>query len=387
MSSSSSSDSADEVASNASDREENVNAAEVASNHSEQSQPRERSPSEKSGRSDRSNEEETVARELLLSDSEEETAPEPEIIADEIPSNRLNLGDLGPVFVRLPNFLSIEQKPFDERTYEQEMDDDEIVDVEGRTRMKLKLENTIRWRNVRDPETGEIRKESNAKIIKWSDGTMSLHLGNEIFEIQDQKAMPNLHLFTRQGASLQAQASFERKFAFRPHSTDTLTHRKMTMNMADKSNRAQKVKLVTDVGINPEKSRSENIKKEDKQIRDLNRKQAMQRRTRERTREVGISSGFLEGYDSDDENVGALKRSYSGSGTDRGRGRYGQDYYSESEDEESQRTKSLRETKQRIESSDEEIVDDNQDSRSASGSQPRKAPQTAASRRIIDDDE
>jgi RNA polymerase-associated protein LEO1 len=85
---------------------------------------------------------------------------------------------------------------------------------------------------------------------------MSLHLGNEIFEIQDQKAISNLHLFTRQGASLQAQSAFERKFAFRPHSTDTLTHRKMTMNMADKSNRTQKVKLVTDVGINPEKSRS-----------------------------------------------------------------------------------------------------------------------------------
>lgn len=67
--------------------------------------------------------------------------------------------------------------------------------------------------------------------------------------------MPNLHLFTRQGASLQAQSAFQRKFAFRPHSTDTLTHRKMTMGMADKSNRVQKIKMVTSVGVNPEKSR------------------------------------------------------------------------------------------------------------------------------------
>jgi hypothetical protein len=37
------------------------------------------------------------------------------------------------------NFLSIEPKPFDERTYQNEMDDDEIVDVEGRSRMKLKV--------------------------------------------------------------------------------------------------------------------------------------------------------------------------------------------------------------------------------------------------------
>lgn len=86
--------------------------------------------------------------------------------------------------------------------------------------------------------------------------SMSLHLGNEIFDIQGNNAMPNQHLFTRIGASLQAQEAFERKFTFRPHSTDTLTHRKMTMNMADKSNRIQKVKMVTDVGMNPEKART-----------------------------------------------------------------------------------------------------------------------------------
>lgn len=36
------------------------------------------------------------------------------------------------------------------------------------------------------------------------------------------------------------------------------------------------------------------------------------------------------------------------------------DYYSESDEEESQRTKSLRDTKQRIESSDEEMLDESQ---------------------------
>lgn len=60
------------------------------------------------------------------------------MIVDDIPTNRLKLGDLGPVYVRLPNFLSIEPKPFDPRTYEQE-DDDEVVDAEGRARMKLKV--------------------------------------------------------------------------------------------------------------------------------------------------------------------------------------------------------------------------------------------------------
>lgn len=84
---------------------------------------------------------------------------------------------------------------------------------------------------------------------------MTLHLGDEIFEVQEQAAMPNMHLFTRVGPALQAQAIFKKKYTFRPHSTDTVTHRKLTMNMADKTNKGPKVKLVNEVGMNPEKQR------------------------------------------------------------------------------------------------------------------------------------
>ncbi|KAI6211043.1 hypothetical protein M3Y96_00391500 [Aphelenchoides besseyi] len=262
------------------------------------------------------------AMQQMLNDSDEEGkqldlkfGQEPLVIEEQMPASRIELGDMGPVFVRLPNFLSIEQQPFDERTYHPEVDEDEMKDEEGRSRMKLKIENTIRWRNVKDPETGEIKPQSNAKIVKWSDGTMSLYLGSEIFEIQDQQNMSNVQLCTRMGTTLFAQATFRRKFTFRPHSTDTLTHRKMTMGMADKTNRAQKVKMVTDVGMNPEKDRLEKIKKEEEKIRAAARKQASQRRTRERNREMGISTGFLEGDESDEgESLGAIKRSYSAGG-------------------------------------------------------------------------
>lgn len=40
------------------------------------------------------------------------------------------------------------------------------------------------------------------------------------------------------------------------------------------------------------------IKKEEEKLRAFARKQAAQYRSRQRTREIGISSGFLEGYDS-----------------------------------------------------------------------------------------
>lgn len=57
-------------------------------------------------------------------------------------------------------------------------------------RVKLKVENTIRWREVFDKD-GNVVKESNTRVIKWSDGSMSLHLGSEIFDVYKQPLVVN----------------------------------------------------------------------------------------------------------------------------------------------------------------------------------------------------
>ena len=57
-------------------------------------------------------------------------------------------------------------------------------------RLKLKVENTIRWRVDFDAEGNAIR-ESNAKLVKWSDGSLSLHLGSEIFDVYKQPLQVN----------------------------------------------------------------------------------------------------------------------------------------------------------------------------------------------------
>ena len=43
----------------------------------------------------------------------------------------------------------------------------------------------IRWKIGFD-EKGNTKRESNARIVKWSDGSMSLHLGSEIFDVYRQ---------------------------------------------------------------------------------------------------------------------------------------------------------------------------------------------------------
>lgn len=77
------------------------------------------------------------------SDGEEnQREKEPEAEVPEIPERRIDVeiprivSDLGSDihFVKLPNFLSVETRPFDGQTYEDEIDEEETLDEEGRQR-------------------------------------------------------------------------------------------------------------------------------------------------------------------------------------------------------------------------------------------------------------
>ncbi|CAH3130896.1 unnamed protein product [Pocillopora meandrina] len=218
-------------------------------------------------------------------------------------------------FVKMPNFLSIEHKPFDPALYEDEMEEDEVLDEEGRARLKLKVENTIRWRYRKDEEGNEI-KESNARIVRWSDGTTSLLLG-EVFDVHKNEIDGNCnHLFVQQGTGLQGQAVFKEKLTFRPHSTTSQTHRKMTLSIADRASKAQKIRILPAAGMDPEAQRSELIKKEDERLRALLRRENQQRRIKERHQAKGLSASFLEPdrYEDDGEDLEqsllAIKKKY-----------------------------------------------------------------------------
>ena len=55
------------------------------------------------------------------------------------------------------------------------------------------MENTIRWKIGFDEE-GKTKRESNARVVRWSDGSMSLHLGSEIFDVYKQPLQGPLRL-------------------------------------------------------------------------------------------------------------------------------------------------------------------------------------------------
>ena len=153
---------------------------------------------------------------------------------------------------------------------------------------------------------------------------MSLHLGAEVFDVHIQPTGgDHNHLFIRQGAGLQGQDVFRSKLTFRPHSTDTLTHRKMTLSMADRSSKAHTVKVLAAVGADPETQKASLVRREEERMRAAARREAQTRRARER--EVSsrgpLSGSFLDGErrvssssEDDQTSIDAIKKSYKPGG-------------------------------------------------------------------------
>lgn len=302
---------------------------------------------------------------------EEEPIPETRIEV-QVPKITTDLGkELH--FVKLPNFLSMECRPFEPEHYEDEIEDEDSLDEEGRARLKLKVENTIRWRMNFDAD-GKAIRESNARMVRWSDGSMSLHLGNEVFDVYKQPLQGDFnHLFIRQGTGLQGQAVFRTKLSFRPHSTESFTHQKLTRNMADRTNKASGIKVISQVGRDPEANRYKRVKEEEERLRAAMRRDSKQKRIKDRASHRGLSGGYLEDGDSDEdglESLNAIKNRFK-----RGKKDNRQLYSSGDEDSDVETSKAKRleqaKTKNPIRESDEESETGSKRSRSKSPSRSR----------------
>ncbi|KAI1729592.1 leo1-like protein domain-containing protein [Ditylenchus destructor] len=87
------------------------------------------------------------------------------------------------VIVEAPSYLKFETTPFDLQTFEQIFSCLDHSDEETQVEIKHMIEDTVRWRISID-EAGNESRESNAKLIKWSDGSVSLHIGSKMFAVE-----------------------------------------------------------------------------------------------------------------------------------------------------------------------------------------------------------
>lgn len=93
-------------------------------------------------------------------------------------------------YARLPNLLQYRAEAFDVESFDEKLEDEMLqnregirIDDEG-LRSLLTTSNTIRWRWSNKRDSNGVRKpESNARVVRWSDGTSSLQLGSEFYDI------------------------------------------------------------------------------------------------------------------------------------------------------------------------------------------------------------
>ncbi|XP_019463918.1 PREDICTED: protein LEO1 homolog isoform X2 [Lupinus angustifolius] len=204
--------------------------------------------------------------------------------------------------IKVSNIMGVDPKPFDPKTY---VEEDTFVTDESGAKRRIRLENNIvRWRTVRNPD-GTTSCESNARFVRWSDGSLQLLIGNEVLDISVQDAQHDqAHLFRRHGKGiLQSQGRLLRKMRFMPSSLSSNSHRQLTALVDSRHKKVYKVKnCITD--IDPEREKEEKEKAESQSIRAsvlLNRKREKVSRkyppTVDRRRQ--LSPGFLD--DEDDE--------------------------------------------------------------------------------------
>jgi len=138
----------------------------------------------------------------------------------------------------------------------------------------------IRWRKN---ENGEI--QSNARLVKWSDQTWQLLIGDESYDLHTTKEKHD-YLFARQPSGVyQSQATINSRFVVKPP-------------VQSQQRKERKIKLV-DPNVNPEKLKEDLEKAEEAKIK-ANSSLEM-RKAKKRKQGPELSAGFLEGEERENE--------------------------------------------------------------------------------------
>ncbi|KIJ62028.1 hypothetical protein HYDPIDRAFT_95225 [Hydnomerulius pinastri MD-312] len=202
--------------------------------------------------------------------------------------------------IRMPNFVKVDSKPFHPDTYVGPDQDDEDAHQNESVReksmtIKLKVENTVRWRWTKD-EFGQDKRQSNSRVIRWSDGSLSLRLGKELFDInqtvdtsggvirqsiggsqsQASQSTPTASQQPSSGSKsqgltylvaqhkrsevLQAEAVITGYMTLRPTGMQSETHRMLVRAVGQKHNKIARLRMAPDPTMDPEREKQELMK-------------------------------------------------------------------------------------------------------------------------------
>lgn len=293
---------------------------------------------------------------------------------------------LNPIVSKATNIFDVNAKKFDENTFQEE-EDKTIVDEFGRSRLKAKEGNVARW--TRDERTNELK--SNAKFVEWSDGSRTLHLGEEVFNVMESavssKQGLNQYVFARHQGLMEGKAKISKRMQFRPATTDSHTHKRLRDAIEKKHGARAKGTIRFVSNVDPEKEKDAS----DRLFEQRAREEAQLQRKRKKMMSEDIRSR-ADGGDGVMRRDGGRDGRYGG-GNRSIRGVANELYYDERSRREAELDAAFLEegAEDELEENDDFIVPDDNDDEDESDEETNKEADTPAGDRrkrvLVDSDE
>ncbi|CAN6862647.1 unnamed protein product [Brassica oleracea] len=203
--------------------------------------------------------------------------------------------------IKVSSIMGIDPNPFDAKTF---VEEDTFERDGAKTRIRL-VNNIVRHRFVKGRD-GKTYSESNARFVRWSDGSLQLLIGNEVLDITEQDARQDQNhlLLKHEKGILQSQGRILKKMRFIPSSLTSNSHRLLTALVDSREKKDFKVKnCVTD--IDPEREKEKRERMESQNLKASTKlSQAREKIKRKYPLPVGrrqLSTGYLEDALEEDE--------------------------------------------------------------------------------------
>ena len=259
-------------------------------------------------------------------DEEEDELPPRDVEMMNIPKPLNYSGNNAETHImKFTNILGIQSDPFEEDVYDYSREEEMYG---GHT------QNLIRWRYKRDSkgnvmkgEDGKLLRESNARFIQYSDGSIQFQIGEERFEIDAHPAAysyvyasqvskvennQQLTLLESQGPAIKS------KFLARPASMRSSAHKNLTLSLRSTTLKQARIQEFTTYA-DPEKLKQEKIKNKNELAKDQRRRSAGGR-SAYRRRIPGMNSRYLDDEDDngmyESTNISSMKRNIRDGGYD-----------------------------------------------------------------------
>ncbi|GME80508.1 unnamed protein product [[Candida] boidinii] len=137
-------------------------------------------------------------------------------------------------------YLFVDAEPFGPENFENQLSEFNKINTNNKSTKaevqdsidfkKLEILNTIRWRYAKTDDE-HLYKQTNSKIIEWEDGSMSLRIGNEIFDIRSKTASDEIIAF-ESGQVLLGSMPLNKTVQVTPASMNSKSHKVLAKVLA-----------------------------------------------------------------------------------------------------------------------------------------------------------